>query len=148
MQKSSEYLIMFENDINEKTLRSIIARYKKVFLILLDNNRRQIKISDSVYDFKRNLLLEFSKRFDNTQIIESNKLAEKLAGSNCVDLIYPSIGENNDFINKFKNTYKIYVKNLVREEDLFSWKFAKKGFFKFKENIPSINNFLAKNNIS
>jgi len=35
--------------------------------------------------------------------------------------------------------------NLVRDEDLFAWKFAKRGFFKFKENIPKINQRILEN---
>jgi hypothetical protein len=33
----------------------------------------------------------------------------------------------------------------VRDEDLFAWKFARRGFFKFKENIPKINQKILEN---
>ena len=42
---------------------------------------------------------------------------------------------------------KLIVKNLVRPEDLYAWKFAKRGFFKFKENIPAINKFINEPNL-
>ena len=62
-----------------------------------------------------------------------------------IDIIYPGVGENYDFITKFKNLHHKKIFNLVRDEDLFAWKFAKKGFFKFKENIPKINQRILEN---
>jgi len=61
------------------------------------------------------------------------------------DIIYPGVGENYDFIIRFKNLHNKNIFNLVRDEDLFAWKFAKKGFFKFKENIPKINQRIFQN---
>ena len=62
-----------------------------------------------------------------------------------IDIIYPGVGENYDFITEFKNLHNKKIFNLVRDEDLFAWKFAKKGFFKFKENIPKINQRILEN---
>ena len=59
--------------------------------------------------------------------------------------IYHGVGENYDFITEFKNLHHKKIFNLVRDEDLFAWKFAKKGFFKFKENIPKINQRILEN---
>ncbi len=142
MHKSSNYLIMFENDLHENTLKDLISKYQKVFIVFLNDKDRQIEISNSVKKFKQNLIEEFTLKFSNVEKVLSQELIKKLNGINSVDLIYPSIGDNNDFINKFQNDHQILVKNLVRAEDLYSWKFAKKGFFKFKENIPSINKFI------
>ena len=55
------------------------------------------------------------------------------------------MGENYDFINEFKNLHHKKIFNIVRDEDLFAWKFAKRGFFKFKENIPKINQRILEN---
>ena len=140
--KKSEYLVMFENDLNEDTLRNLIIKYKKVFLVLLDQSHRQINISDSVLVFKKKLTSEFAKRFLNIHKISSLALPQELRDIKQFDLIYPSVGDNNDFINRFKLKHAKKVNVLVREEDLYSWKFAKKGFFKFKENIESINKYL------
>ena len=142
MQKSSNNLIMFENDLHENSLKKIILKYQKVFLIELDKKHRKIEISDSVDQFKKNLRDEFSLKFSNIEIISSIELKDKLKGISSVDLIYPSIGDNYDFIKSLKENNKLIVKNLVRPEDLYAWKFAKRGFFKFKENIPSINKFI------
>ena len=147
MNKSSNILIMFENDLHEISLKKIILKYQKVFLIDLDNENRQIKISDSVAQFKKNLRDEFSLKFSNVEIISSLKLKDKLKGISSVDLLYPCIGDNYDFIKKFQLKNKLLVKNLVRPEDLYAWKFAKRGFFKFKENIPAINKFINESNL-
>ena len=49
--------------------------------------------------------------------------------------IYPSIGENLDFINlnRLKN-----IQFLYRELDQFFWQYCNKGFFNFKNYIPKI----------
>ena len=142
MKKKSNILLMFENDLDKNTLSSIVNRYQKVYLILLNKKDRKIQISDSVYKFKTTLIENFSMEFSNIEIISSNSLNQKINGINNVDLIYPSIGDNYDFITRYGEINKITINNLVRPEDLFAWKYAKKGFFKFKENIPSINKFL------
>tara|TARA_Y100001978_G_scaffold121587_1_gene108474 strand:- start:163 stop:897 length:735 start_codon:yes stop_codon:yes gene_type:complete len=142
MDKSSKTLIMFENDLHENSLKNLITKYQKVFLIDLDKKHRQIEISDSVAQFKHDLRDEFALKFLNIEIISSLNLKDKLKEISSVDLIYPSIGDHYDFIKRFKKNNKLLVKNLVRPEDLFAWKFAKRGFFKFKENIPAINKFI------
>ena len=138
---------MFENDLHENSLKKIILKYQKVFLIELDKKHRKIEISDSVDQFKKNLRDEFSLKFSNIEIISSIELKDKLKGISSVDLIYPSIGDNYDFIKSFQENNKLIVKKLVRPEDLYSWKFAKRGFFKFKENIPTINKFINEPNL-
>ena len=147
MQKSSNTLIMFENDLHENSLKKIISKYQKVFLIELDKKHRQIEISDSVAQFKQNLRDEFLLKFSNIEMISSLLLKDKLKGISSVDLIYPSIGDNYDFIKSLRENNKFIVKNLVRPEDLYAWKFAKRGFYKFKENIPAINKFINEPNL-
>tara|TARA_Y100001968_G_C19408326_1_gene744945 strand:- start:1679 stop:1918 length:240 start_codon:yes stop_codon:yes gene_type:complete len=66
-------------------------------------------------------------------------LEDTFKNINQIDIIYPGVGENYDFMNKFKTLNNKNIFNLVRDDDLFEWKFAKKGLFKFKENIPKIN---------
>ena len=147
MQKSSTNLIMFENDLHENSLKNIISKYQNVFLIELDKKHRRIEISDAVAQFKQNLRDEFLMKFSNVEIISSLKLKDILKETSSVDLIYPFIGDNYDFIKRFQEDNKLTVKNLVRPEDLFAWKFAKRGFFKFKENIPAINEFINEPNL-
>ena len=141
MIKKNRELILFENDLHIPTLRDLINKYENVFLIFLEDQDRQIKISDKVLKFKKNLLNEFNSNFSNVKSISSSKLAEELA-NNSLDVLYPGIGDNLDFLQRLKKQRDLEFNYLIREEDLYSWKFAKKGFFKFKENIPKINEFL------
>jgi len=141
-RKSSEYLLLFENDLNQKSLKSIVNQYKKAYIILLHNDDRQLKISNNVIEFKKKLINEFANNFKNIEVIDSLSMSSKLNDIKKLDLIYPCVGDNNDFINRFKVLNDKKIKNLVRDEDLFSWQFARKGFFRFKKDIPTINNFL------
>ena len=109
---------------------------------MLDDKDRKIKISNSVREFKQKLVDEFLLNFSNIEYISSKQLDFKLKEIASVDYIYPCVGDNDDFIRVFEEKNKIRVKRLVRTEDLFAWKFAKKGFFKFKENIPAISKFI------
>ena len=141
-KKTSEYLLLFENDLNQKSLKPIIDKYKKAYIILLNDKDRQLRISNNVLEFKKKLLNEFAINFKNIEVIDSSLINTKLKDIKELDLIYPCVGDNNDFIHRFKNSNDKKIKNLVRDEDLFSWQFACKGFFRFKKDIPSINDFL------
>ena len=142
MQKKNNKLILFENDLHISTLQELINKYEDVFLIVLDDKDRQIKISDKVLKFKKILLKEFNSKFSNTKIVNSSNLYKELVNCLNVDVLYPGQGDNLDFLQRLKTQKDSVFNYLVREEDLYSWKFAKKGFFKFKENIPKINSFL------
>jgi len=91
------------------------------------------------------LVSEFVEKFEYVEQINPNSLVVILKNTNEIDLIYPGVGENYDFITEFKNLHNKKIFNLVRDEDLFAWKFAKRGFFKFKENIPKINQRILEN---
>ena len=145
MEPKSENLILFENDLHVSTLENILRNYKRVFIILLGNAQRKIKLSEAVLSFKQQIVLEFIKQFDNVTQIHPLKLKETLVDIDQLDMVYPGVGENNDFINSFKKLNNKVIFNLVRDQDLFAWKFAKKGFFKFKENIPKINQYVFQN---
>ena len=95
--------------------------------------------------FKQDLVFEFVEHFDNVEQIDPYSLEITFKNNNEIDIIYPGVGENYDFITEFKILHHKKIFNLVRDEDLFSWKFAKKGFFKFKENIPKINQRILEN---
>ena len=109
------------------------------------DRQRQIRLSESVLKFKQELVSEFAEQFDNVEQIEPNSLELNFKNINQIDIIYPGVGENYDFIIKFKNLHNKKIFNLVRDVDLFAWQFTKKGFFKFKENIPKINKIIFEN---
>ncbi len=142
MEPKSENLILFENDLHVPTLKKILGNYKSVFIILLGNAQRKIKLSKAVLNFKQQIVFEFINQFDNVTQLDPLKLQQTLVDINQLDIIYPGVGENNDFVNSFQKSHNKEIFKLVRNQDLFSWKFAKKGFFKFKENIPKINQYV------
>ena len=135
-------MLLFENDLNQKSLKLLINQYKKAYIIFLNDEDRQLKISNKVIEFKKRLINEFSTNFKNVEVVDSLSINSKLKDIKKIDLIYPCVGDNNDFINRFKVSNNKTIKNLVRDQDLYSWQFASKGFFRFKKDIPSINNFL------
>ncbi|ABM72729.1 DNA photolyase-like protein [Prochlorococcus marinus str. MIT 9515] len=145
MEQKSESLILFENDLHAPTLKNIFQNYKRVFIILLGNEQRKIKLSSAVMSFKQQIVSEFVAQFDNVTQLNTIRLQENFKDINQLDMIYPGIGDNNDFIKNFKISNNKVIFNLVRDQDLFAWKFAKKGFFKFKENIPKINKYIFQN---
>jgi len=145
MKQKSETLILFENDLHLPTLKNVFKNYKSVFIILLGNDQRKIKLAEAVLCFKQQIVFEFTTQFDNVAQLDPIRFQETLGAVNQFDVIYPGVGENNDFINNFKTLNNKLVFKLVRDQDLFAWKFAKKGFFKFKESIPEINNFISQN---
>ena len=138
-------LQLLENDLHIETLKNILPKYENTYIILLKNEQRQIKLSESVIQFKQEIITEFIELFDNLKQIDASSLQSQFEDITKLDLVYQGIGENNDFINDFKITNNKKIFNLVRDEDLFAWKFAKKGFFKFKENIPKINQKIVEN---
>ena len=144
MSQKSDELIIFENDLNIETLRNVFKNYRNVFLVLLENQVRDIKLSENVMNFKREIVLEFAKKVSNIKLINSKEFLFYSKNKNQFDLLYPCVGENLNFIKKYKLKNNITIHNLVRSPDLYAWKFAKKGFFKFKENIPSINKYIEK----
>jgi len=145
MDPKSDNLIMLDNDLHLATLKNLLPSYKKVFIILLKNEQRKITLSESVLIFNEDLVCEFVEQFDYVEQIDTYSLENTFKNNNEIDIIYPGVGENNDFITEFKNLHHKKIFNLVRDEDLFAWKFAKKGFFKFKENIPKINQRILEN---
>ncbi len=54
-----------------------------------------------------------------------------------IDLIYPGVCSNLDFINKYSMQKKININYIYREEDLNHWKNATSGFYKFKTSFYS-----------
>jgi hypothetical protein len=63
MELKSETLILFENDLHVPTLKNILGNYKSVFIILLGNAQRKIKLSEAVLKFKQQMVFENFRRF-------------------------------------------------------------------------------------
>ena len=141
-KQKSENIVLFESDLNVNVRQSFFENYENVFLLLLKNTNRNIKLDDTVLNFKRTLQEAFKSKITNSEIVsvdDIKKLNEEF------DVLYPSIGENMDFLNQqIKDINKIHFIGL--KEDIFCWKFSKKGFFNFKKNIPKVINFLLHEN--
>ncbi len=129
-------LLIFENNLSFEISDFKENKFKKILLINHNNNNRTINLSEKVINFKSGLLEDQKKRLIeksiNCEIVDINEL--KSINEN-IYAIYPSIGENLDFINlnKLKN-----IEFLYREIDQFSWQYCNKGFFNFKNYIPKI----------
>ena len=133
---SNDILVIFENNLDLKNNKKYFENYKKILVILLDNNDRKLKLSDGVLSFKHTLIQDFSRQTPNSKIISSSELLNILKENNEIDILYPGVGENLSYLQQLNSCIKInYICN---QNDIFCWKFAKKGFFNFKKNIPMI----------
>jgi len=94
MDPKSDNLIMFENDLHLATHKNLLTSYKKVFIILLKNEQRQIKLSEAVLKFKQDLVSEFVEHFDNLEQIDPYSLENTFKNSNEIHNIYPGVGKN------------------------------------------------------
>ena len=95
---------------------------------------RAIKLSEKLVKFKSHLIEDQEQRLKNQsidcQIIDISELTniENYYG------LYPTVGENLDFLNS--NNLKIDF--LYRNLDQLAWQYCNKGFFNFKNYIPKI----------
>jgi len=128
-------LLIFENNMTFEFSDFREHKFKKILLVSNDINRT-IKLSEKVLKFKANLLEDQKIRLEeksiNCKTININDL-KNITEDVCA--IYPTVGENLDFIqnNKLKN-----IEFLYRKLDQFSWQYCNKGFFNFKNYIPKI----------
>ena len=135
-------LVLFESDLNVNERYSFFKNYENIFLVLLDNKNRKIKLDEKVLNFKRTLQEAFASEISNSQIIDEDTFMSLNAQ---FDVLYPSIGENMDFLDReFKDIDKLHFIGL--KEDIYCWQFSKKGFFNFKKNIPEVINYLLHEN--
>ena len=131
-------LVLFDSDLNVNERQSFFKNYENIFLVLLDNNQRNVELDEKVLNFKKSLQEAFISKIANSQIVSEDTF---MTLNEEFDVVYPSIGENLDFLNReFKNIEKLHFIGL--KEDIFCWQYSKKGFFNFKKNIPEIINYL------
>ncbi len=128
-------LLIFENNLSFEISDFKDQKFKKVFLISNKNENRTIELSEKLVKFKSQLIEDQKKRLEeksiNTEIIDLSEIQninETTYG------LYPTVGENLDFIN----TNNLKIEFLYRKLDQFSWQYCNKGFFNFKNYIPKI----------
>ena len=133
---SNENLIVFENELNLENRK--LKDYKNIYLILLSNDVRKIKLEKRVFEFKLKMINDQKKRFNQIQVYDEKKFKTLIEKVKYFDVIYPCIGENYSYLNNVKKTRNLKLNFILRDEDKFSWQFSSKGFFNFKNNIPKI----------
>ena len=129
-------LIIFDNNLSFETSDFKDNKFNKVFLVSNKNENRKIKLSQKNIEFKGNLFVDQKKRLLEKSIdCEIIDIKDLKTMKNNLLCLYPSVGENLDFINsnKLKN-----ISFLYRKIDQYSWKYCNKGFFNFKNYIPKI----------
>ena len=130
-------LIFFENDLNLENYN--FNNYQNIYCLLLENDKRKIKLDQKVLDFKRIIIKNYLKTLSkDIKFLENSQNLNILDGVKELDVIYPSIGENLSFIKRLNKTKDIKFRFLKNEKDLFCWNFSNKGYFNFKSNIPKI----------
>ncbi len=127
-------LLIFENNLSFEITDFKENNFKKIYLVSNKNENRAIKLSEKLVKFKSHLIEDQEQRLKNQsidcQIIDISELKNI---ENYYSL-YPTVGENLDFLNS--NNLKIDF--LFRNLDLLAWQYCNKGFFNFKNYIPKI----------
>ena len=127
-------LLIFENNLSFEITDFKEKNFKKIYLVSNKNENRAIKLSEKLVKFKSHLIEDQEQRLKNQsidcQIIDISELTniENYYG------LYPTVGENLDFLNS--NNLKIDF--LYRNLDQLAWQYCNKGFFNFKNYIPKI----------
>jgi len=127
-------LLVFENNLSFEITDFKDKNFKKIYLVSNKNGNRAIKLSEKLVKFKSHLIEDQEQRLKNQsidcQIIDISELTniENYYG------LYPTVGENLDFLNS--NNLKIDF--LYRNLDQLAWQYCNKGFFNFKNYIPKI----------
>ena len=135
---SNESLLVFENELSLENQK--LKNYKNVYLVLLSNEARKIKLEQNVLNYKSQVITDQKKRFDHLQLIDEIKLKNLTEKIKFFDVIHPCIGDNYSYLNSLRKKQNLKLNFVVREEDKFSWQFSNKGYFNFKNNIPKILN--------
>ena len=128
-------LLIFENNLSFEISEFNNQKFKKIFLISNKNENRTIELSAKLLKFKSQLIEDQKKRLEEKSIhCEIIDLSEIRNINETSYGLYPTVGENLDYINS--NNFKIDF--LYRKLDQFSWQYCNKGFFNFKNYIPKI----------
>ncbi|MDA9725777.1 DNA photolyase [Candidatus Pelagibacter sp.] len=127
-------LLIFENNLSFEITDFKESNFKKIYLVSNKNENRAIKLSNKLVKFKSHLIEDQEKRLKNKsidcQIIDISELTniENYYG------LYPTVGENLDFLN----SSNLEIDFLYRNLDQLAWQYCNKGFFNFKNYIPKI----------
>ena len=127
-------LLIFENNLSFEITDFKEKNFKKIYLVSNNNENRSIKLSEKLVKFKSQLIEDQGQRLKDQSIdYQVVDISELTKIDNCYSL-YPTVGENLDFLNS--NNLKIDF--LYRNLDQLAWQYCNKGFFNFKSYIPKI----------
>tara|TARA_S200000501_G_scaffold376293_1_gene430789 strand:- start:618 stop:1808 length:1191 start_codon:yes stop_codon:yes gene_type:complete len=154
--KTDSALFIFENNIYPELLYDKINTFKCVFLIRFKVNN--FKLSNNVLHFKDNLIKDFIKnvkekgtKINFIFLPEDERKIIKILKENRIRNIvhsYLTVGNEKDIFNGFKEK-SLQLLNIQEVLDSFfveAWRYSKKGFFKFKKEIPLLIDKFIKNN--
>ena len=133
---SNENLVVFENELNLENKN--LKKYKNIYLVLLSNEIRKLKLEKKVLDFKSQIISDQKNRFKDLQVINEVKFQNITDKVNSFDVVHPCIGENFSFLNTMRKKRNLKLNFILSDEDRYSWQFSNKGYFNFKNNIPKI----------
>ncbi len=127
-------LLIFENNFSFEISDFKDNNFKKIYLVSNNNENRSIKISEKLLKFKSLLIKDQEQRLNDQSIdCQIINISEITNIENCFAL-YPTVGENLDFVN----SNKLKINFLYRNLDQLAWQYCNKGFFNFKNYIPKI----------
>ena len=127
-------LLIFENNLSFEITDFKDNSFKKIYLVSNKNENRSIKLSEKLVKFKSQLIEDQGQRLKDQsidcQVVDMSELTKI---ENCYGL-YPTVGENLDFLN----SSNLKIDYLYRNLDQLAWQYCNKGFFNFKNYIPKI----------
>ena len=127
-------LLIFENNLSFETTDFTKNNFKKIYIVSNQNKNRSIKLSEKLLKFKSLLIeneqFQLKNRSIDCDVIDINEI------KNINDSygLYPTVGENLDYLY----SKKIKLDFLYRNLDRLAWQYCNKGFFNFKKYIPKI----------
>ncbi len=127
-------LLIFENNLSFEITDFKENDFKKIYLVSNKNENRAIKLSEKLVKFKSHLIEDQEQRLKNQSIHCQIIDISELTNNGNYYALYPTVGENLDFLNS--NSLKIDF--LYRNLDQLAWQYCNKGFFNFKNYIPKI----------
>tara|TARA_Y100001968_G_scaffold314462_1_gene339853 strand:- start:10613 stop:11719 length:1107 start_codon:yes stop_codon:yes gene_type:complete len=134
----SDFLIMFDNDMNIHDRYELFNSYSKVYILFNRHIEHRLELSESVSHFKKEIIANINKLIPNSEIIDSSHLEIFLNCFKTIDVIYPGIGNNLDLLNEFSRQKYININYIYRKDDLMYWSLATSGFYKFKNSFHTI----------
>ena len=135
LEKKNDSLIVFDTDL---MIERCHKNYKNIYIVDLENEHRKIRLSKNVINFKKKLIHNIRSKYKNAKIVNHNEIKNICESEKKFDVIYPFIGDNYDYLQRLEQSLCLNLNIIIKKEDLYCWQFSNKGYFKFKNNIPSI----------